>query len=157
MLASNGPGDTETKTNARLGRIARRIAPVEWRENLLLLIRRNAWPIVVDDNGDAVAIAHDVDASAFPIFDGIIDEICDSSADIGWPTRNIDAAPTGIGDLTARIAGIFANISNEDTDIHQPSRFPTSVIARESQRRIDHGIHVFQIIDHLALLLTVRD
>src|SRR5580704_11913531 len=148
MLTRYGSSDAEAQTNTCLGGIARRLPPVEWRKNLLLFLGRNAGPIVVNNDGNAAGVANDVDAHASTIFDGIIDQVCDRTADIGRPARNIDAALASIRDLTAGIAGVFADIANEDTEIDQPSRLPASVIARESQCGIDHGIHVFQVIEH---------
>src|SRR5579872_4329374 len=70
VLARHRARDAEAETNSRFRRITRRIAPVERRKNLLLFVRRDSGPIVVDDDRYAIIVANNIDARAATIFDG---------------------------------------------------------------------------------------
>jgi len=88
MFARDGSGNAQAKADACLGRIARRLAPIERRENLLVLLGRNARPIVLDDNHDATGFANHLDARDAAIFDGVINQVRDRATNQDWPAGN---------------------------------------------------------------------
>jgi len=157
MFARNGSSDAKAETNARFGRIARGLAPIEWRENPFLLLWRKAGPVIIDDDDNTIGFANDIHTRPSTVFNGIVDQVRDRLAHQGRSARNIDTPWAAIRNFPARFTRIFAGISDEYLDIYQPSRLLPGLMLRKSQCGIDHGVHRFEIVEHLPLLFTISD
>src|ERR1700760_4442608 len=130
MLARHRSREAGAQAAACLLRTARGLAPIERREHLFLLVRRDAGPVIVDDDDDAVRLVNDLHPCAIAILDCIVDEVGDRAPDEGRAAGNVDTALIAIIDLLAAVAGILADIADENTEVHQRSRLLPRIVAR---------------------------
>ena len=157
MFTGDGPRHAKTQADAAALRIAGRIEPIERCKYLFLLLHRNARTVIVDHDDHPPGFSHDVDPGRPAILDGVVDQVGDRTIDHRRPAGDLDAARPQIGSRAAGVCHIFANILDENTEVHQRPGFLSCGVTRKGERRPDHGIHRVQIAEHLALLLLIFD
>jgi hypothetical protein len=122
MFTCDRPRNAKAKADTRVARIARGVQAIERCKNFLLLLHRNAWAVIINEDHDAIGFANDLDARGAAVFDGIINQVRDGATNQSWSAGNLDAARAEIAGLAAGIHDVFAGVPDENTQIDKPSR-----------------------------------
>ena len=81
----------------------------------------------------------------------------DSPFDGPWRARHQDPVRPGVGDSLSGVGEIVAEALDERDQVRRCPRLVGRIVARECQRRIEHGLHIVEVRQGLVVLIFLRD